>query len=87
MQRMIHNGVRPMRLRYLHELPRDWARQETNDVTTSIGRRFGDAYRPADEANQAVVRGFPTGAEPPLVGHLLTRSESTERPEQERIKP
>lgn len=76
-----------MRLRYLLELQRDWARQETNDLTTPVGRRFGDAYRPADEADQAVVRGFHTGAEPSLVRHLLARSESTERHEQERIKP
>ena len=69
------------------ELQRDWARQETNDLTTSVGRRFGDAYRRADEADQAVVRGFDAGAEPSLVRHLLTRSESAERPEQERIKP
>jgi hypothetical protein len=76
-----------MRLRYLLELRRDRARQQNNDLTMSVGRRSGDAHRPADEADQAVVRGFRTGAEPLLVGHLLARSESTERPEQERIKP
>lgn len=45
MQRMIQAGARPTTsLQYLLELQRDWARQETYDLTTSIARRFGGAY-------------------------------------------
>lgn len=41
----------------------------------------------ADEADQAVVRDFQTGAEPPRVRHLLAPSASTKPSRQERIKP
>ena len=40
-----------------------------------------------DEADQAVVRGFHAGAEPPLVRHLLASSKNIEPFEQEWIKP
>ncbi|MDP3254529.1 hydrolase [Bosea sp. (in: a-proteobacteria)] len=45
MQRMIQAGARPMTsLQYLLELQRDWARTETYELTTGIGKKVGGAY-------------------------------------------
>jgi nicotinamidase-related amidase len=44
-ERMIQAGARPITaLGYLSELQRDWARQETYDVTTGIAKRYGGAF-------------------------------------------
>jgi nicotinamidase-related amidase len=43
--RMVQAGVRPMTaLQYLLELQRDWARNETYAMTTSVATAFGGAY-------------------------------------------
>jgi nicotinamidase-related amidase len=45
MERMIQAGARPMTaLQYLLELQRDWARNETYELTTGIARQLGGAY-------------------------------------------
>ena len=45
MDRMIQAGARPVTsLQYLLELQRDWARTDSNDMTTGIARKFGGAY-------------------------------------------
>jgi len=45
MARMVQAGVRPMTaLQYLLELQRDWARNETYAMTTSVAAVFGGAY-------------------------------------------
>jgi nicotinamidase-related amidase len=44
-QRMVQLGAKPMTaLQYLLELQRDWARTETYESTTGIGRKYGGAY-------------------------------------------
>ncbi|WP_433995646.1 hydrolase [Bradyrhizobium tropiciagri] len=44
-ERMIQAGARPITaLGYLSELQRDWARQETYEVTTSIAKKYGGAF-------------------------------------------
>ena len=44
-ERMIQAGARPITsLQYLLELQRDWAREETYDMTTGIARKWGGAY-------------------------------------------
>ncbi len=45
MERIIQAGARPMTsLQYLLELQRDWARDETYELTTGIAKRFGGGY-------------------------------------------
>ncbi|UUZ71207.1 hydrolase [Polaromonas sp. P1(28)-8] len=45
MDRMVQAGARPMTsLQYLLELQRDWARTDTYELTTGIGKKFGGAY-------------------------------------------
>jgi hypothetical protein len=45
MARMVQAGVRPMAvLQYLLELQRDWARNETYAMTTSVAAAFGGAH-------------------------------------------
>jgi len=45
MDRMVQAGAQPMTsLQYLLELQRDWAREQTYELTTGVAKRFGGAY-------------------------------------------
>lgn len=45
MDRMVQAGVQPMTaLQYMLELQRDWARNETYEMTTGIAKKYGGAY-------------------------------------------
>lgn len=45
MQRMIHDGVRPVTaVQYLLELQRDWARQDTYVAVTNLMKKYGGSY-------------------------------------------
>lgn len=45
LNRMVQAGAQPMTaLQYMLELQRDWARQETYELTTGIARKFAGAY-------------------------------------------